>query len=47
MAYNLVRVLRHRVLDAPKRGHLSYDELFERIHLALVMPAVLPTVGGT
>lgn len=47
MAYNLVRVLRHRVLDAPKTGHIPYDELFERIQLALVMPAVLPTVGDT
>lgn len=47
IAYNLVRVLRHRVLDRPKVGHLSYHELFERIFLALVTPAVLPTVGDT
>ncbi|MBK8181079.1 MAG: ISAs1 family transposase [Planctomycetes bacterium] len=47
MAYNLVRVLRHRVLDGPKKGHLSYDELFERIRLALVTPAVIPAAGAT
>ncbi len=47
MAYNLVRVLRHRVLDRPKKGNLTYHELFERIHLALVTPAVLPTAGST
>lgn len=47
IAYNLVRVLRHRVLQAPKTGHIPNDELFERIHLALVTPAVLPTVGAT
>lgn len=47
IAYNLVRVLRHRVLQPSTGGSLSYDELFERIHLALVTPAVLPAVGAT
>lgn len=47
MAYNLVRVLRHRVLQGPGAGHIPYDELFERIHLALVTSAVLPAPGAT
>lgn len=47
IAYNLVRVLRHRVLQPPRKGHIPYCELFERISLALVTPAVVPTVGHT
>lgn len=45
LAYNLVRVLRHRVLKGPKKGQIPYRELFERIRDSLVSPAVLSTAG--
>lgn len=45
MAYNLVRVLRHRVLKGPPKGHIPYRELFERVRDALVSPAVVLTAG--
>jgi hypothetical protein len=47
LAYNLVRVLRHRVLKGPVKGHIPYRELFERVRDALVSPAVALTVGGS
>jgi predicted transposase YbfD/YdcC len=46
LAYNLVRVLRHRVLKGPPKGHIPYRELFERIRDALVSPAALHAAGG-
>lgn len=45
IAYNLVRVLRHRVLKGPPKGHIPYRELFERVRDALVSPAVVLTAG--
>lgn len=47
LAYNLVRVLRHRVLKGPAKGNIPYRELFERIRDALVSPAVRSAAGFT
>lgn len=45
IAYNFVRVLRHRVLKGPAKGHIPFRELFERVRDSLVSPAVALTAG--